>query len=379
MNLEEKTPMGRLITLPFAALLRWIYSISRSYGLSIILFSLVVTMIMMPFQMKSKRSMVRMGKLSNRQMELQKQYANNQQKYQEELAKLYQEENINPMGGCLWSLLPMFVIVPLYSVIRQPITVFMGLSQEICDTLRTNAEGLGYVAQTLGSGAYGAYEQVFLSDFITRHWNDLNWQEIGGAGSRLMQMHFDFLGVNMGQQPSTAFSNFSWDLGTVGLILIPVLAAVLSYVQTIVISKSNGQSQEQQSSMKMMNLMMPLMSLWICFSMPAGLGLYWIANSVWGMLRESTLGRYYTNKINAEEEERAAKREAARQLRMEEARKKAAAQREQEASRPRKKQAKPQPKPGEKRPATTEAGRVGERPYARGRSYQADRYERKEE
>lgn len=104
--------MGRLITLPFAALLRLIYSLSGSYGLSIIFFSLVVTLIMMPFQMKSKRSMVRMGKLSNRQMELQKQYANNQQKYQEELAKLYQEENINPMGGCLWSLLPMFVIVP---------------------------------------------------------------------------------------------------------------------------------------------------------------------------------------------------------------------------------------------------------------------------
>ncbi len=83
--------MGRLITLPFAALLRLIYSLSGSYGLSIIFFSLVVTLIMMPFQMKSKRSMVRMGKLSNRQMELQKQYANNQQKYQEELAKLYQE------------------------------------------------------------------------------------------------------------------------------------------------------------------------------------------------------------------------------------------------------------------------------------------------
>ena len=75
----------------------------------------------------------------------------------------------------------------------------------------------------------------------------------------------------------------------------------MQYIQTIVISKSNGQSQEQQASMKMMNLMMPLMTIWICFIMPAALGVYWIANSVWGMIRESVLGKFYTNKLNAEE------------------------------------------------------------------------------
>ena len=82
--------MGKLITLPFAALLRLMYSITQSYGLSIILFSLVITLIMVPLQMKSKRSMIRMGRLSGKQAELQKQYAKNQQKYQEELAKLFQ-------------------------------------------------------------------------------------------------------------------------------------------------------------------------------------------------------------------------------------------------------------------------------------------------
>ena len=107
----------------------------------------------------------------------------------------------------------------------------------------------------------------------------------------------------------------------IGLVLIPILAAGMQYIQTIVISKSNGQSQEQQASMKMVNLMMPLMSIWFCFIMPAALGVYWIANSVWGMIRESVLGKFYTNKLNAEEDEREAKREAARKLRMEEAKK----------------------------------------------------------
>ena len=124
----------------------------------------------------------------------------------------------------------------------------------------------------------------------------------------------------------------------------------------------------------MVNLLMPLMSLWFCFSMPAGLGVYWIANSLWMMIRESLLGRFYTKKLNEEEEEREAKRAAARQLRMEEAKKKAAEQRELEPKKPKKQ---PQ-KPPEKKISTNEAGRIGERPYARGRSYREDRYDEKE-
>ena len=65
--------MGKLVSIPFAALLRWLYAATGSYGLAIILFSLVVKLVMLPFQMKSKRSMVRMGRLSGRQAELQKQ------------------------------------------------------------------------------------------------------------------------------------------------------------------------------------------------------------------------------------------------------------------------------------------------------------------
>ena len=152
--------MGKLISIPFAAVLRWLYAAAGSYGLAIILFSLVVKLVLLPFQMKSKRSMVRMGRLTSRQEELQKQYAKNPQKYQEELQKLYMEEGINPMGGCLWSFLPLFILVPLYSVIRMPITYFMGLSDTACQALRDVAVTLGYIPDEIRSGAYSAYEQI---------------------------------------------------------------------------------------------------------------------------------------------------------------------------------------------------------------------------
>ena len=66
--------LGNIITVPFAALMRWLYAFTGSYGISIILFGLVVKLVVLPFQMKSKRSMVRMGRLSSKQQELQKQW-----------------------------------------------------------------------------------------------------------------------------------------------------------------------------------------------------------------------------------------------------------------------------------------------------------------
>ena len=367
---------GKLVSMPFAALLRWLYATTGSYGLAIILFSLLVTLVMLPFQMKSKRSMVRMGRLSSKQAELQKRYAKDQQKYQEEVAKLYQEAGVNPASGCLWSFLPMFVLLPLYSIIRMPVTYFMGISDTACAALRDAAATLGYDAAALSGGVNNAYEQIFLSDFITLNWDAFDWSSIEGVGSRLLPMHFDFLGINLSAQPSGVLSSFHMDWAVIGLLLVPVIATLLQYLQTIIISRSNGQSEEQQKSMRMMNLMFPLFSLWVCFSMPAALGVYWIANSVWMMIREAVLGKFYAKKINEEEEEREAKLAAARQMRREEAQKRAAEQRENPPKRPKK--LPPKTTPGEKKPPTTEAGRVGERPYARGRSYQADRYEEKE-
>ena len=156
--------------------------------------------------------------------------------------------------------------------------------------------------------------------------------------------------------------------------MVPVLAAGIQFLFSFVMSKSNGQSQEQQKSMMTMNILMPLLSLWWCFSMPAAMGVYWFFNSFFAMIQEFFMGKFYTKKLDAEEEERAAKREAARKLRMEEARKRVAEQQAMESKKPKKLP----PKDKEKKISTNEAGRVGERPYARGRSYQEDRYDEKE-
>ena len=117
--------IGYYICVPFAWLVRLFYNLTNSYGVALILFTLVIKLIMLPFQMKSKKSMMRMSRVSGQMQELQKRYAKNQAKLQEEMQKLYEEEGVNPMSGCLWSLIPFPILIALYSIIRQPITHFM--------------------------------------------------------------------------------------------------------------------------------------------------------------------------------------------------------------------------------------------------------------
>jgi len=355
--------MGKLITAPFAWIMRVLYSLTGSYGITLILFTLVVKLVMLPFQLKSKKSMVRMGRLTDKQKELEKKYGNNKQKYNEELTKLYEEAGVNPMGGCLWSMLPLFILIPLYNIIRMPITHLMRLSEDVYKEIKALAVSLGHV---VGEGAAASYEQIGISKFVSD-----NWHSFEGKFDGLMNLDFNFIGLDLTGMPTDAFKNFAFDWVHISMILIPILSGVLSWLLSKVTSSSNG--QQAQNSMKGMMLMMPLMSVYIGFILPASLGIYWIANSVFSIIQEATLGKYFDKKIRAEEDEREAKREAARQLRMEEAKRHALE--EKNNPKPQKKEKavekKKNPNP------TNEAGRVGERPYARGRSYVENRYDNK--
>ena len=159
--------IGYYICVPFAWLVRLFYNLTNSYGVALILFTLVIKLIMLPFQMKSKKSMMRMSRVSGQMQELQKRYAKNQAKLQEEMQKLYEEEGVNPMSGCLWSLIPFPILIALYSVIRQPLTKMMGLGAEavtqLTDWVTTNA---GYVAQ-----AKSAYQEIQIADLIHQNWD----------------------------------------------------------------------------------------------------------------------------------------------------------------------------------------------------------------
>jgi len=381
--------IGYYICIPFAALLRLFYNLTSSYGLAIILFTLVIKLIMLPFQMKSKKSMMRMSRMSGKVQEIQKKYANNQAKMTEEMQKLYAEEGFSPMSGCLWSFLPLPILIALYSIIRQPITHFMMISKDVLESLVAKATALGVDMTNIVMMKNGApvvkdgltqlqpYGQINLVKVATEH------PELAEGLDKWINMDYGFIGLDLTVNPWDVVKNFEFKWAVIGLILIPILAGGFQLLMTLVTMRDQPQQGAGANSTKTMMYMMPLMSVYIAFIMPAALGVYWIAQSVFSMIQEWVLGKFYKNKLEEEETAHAEAIQADRQRRIEEGKKQQEQRRQQEAAAKkqtlREKQQAAQAAKAAKaeraKTSTTEAGRVGERPYARGRSYKADRYD----
>ena len=94
-------PIGELLGKPLGWIMYWIYEVVNNYGFSIIIFTLLTKIILLPISYKQQLGTVRMQALNPKLSKLRKQYANNQQKLAEEQQKLYAEEGVNPMGSCL--------------------------------------------------------------------------------------------------------------------------------------------------------------------------------------------------------------------------------------------------------------------------------------
>ena len=392
--------MWATITKPFAWLMVKLYELTGNYGVAVILFALAVNLVLTPFMAKSKKSMMRSTRLQPRIQELQKRHEGNPQKLNQEMQNLYREEGVNPMSGCLWSLIPFPILIALYSVIRQPITRMMFAAQDVVTTLQEYfvANGLYTVPAKAD-----AYVEIKLANLAHEHWDAVT-ADLAGKIDGLLNVDFGFLGLNLGAQPrwnffvSTDWSDVSVWLPALGLFLIPFISAALSWLSMKISNMSNPQQDAQtQASMKTMNLMMPLMSIWICFVMPAAMGIYWIANSVFGMVRDFILTKVYKRKLDKEDAERQAMRSAREkeleEKRLETERLRAEGKTEKNANTSKKKiQANEKQKQDERKAALDKAERAarrerlgikeeekpasqaGNRRYARGRAYVADRF-----
>ena len=359
--------LGYYICVPFAFLTRLFYSWTGSYGVALILFTLVVKLVLLPFQLKSKKSMLRMNRMQGKLNDIKTRYANNQQKQQEAMAELYAKEGINPMSGCLWYFIPFPILIALYYIIRVPMRYFMGLSETVIAEITTLAGSLGF---TVADGSQ-AYEQIYLAKFIHEH-----WAEFAGKFDGLIDLNYSFLHIDLANRPSDLFSQFpggGWPVW--GILLLPVISAAAQLVMSIITMRTN--STEGAGSAKTMMYLMPLMTLWMGYMLPAALCIYWIANTVFSLIQEVTLNKYFNKILDREETE---KEKAAREKRYAKYQKQKELMAQQQMNGGGRNDRKPQPKKKkqggeEKRSGTNENGRVGQRPYARGRAYDEKHYE----
>ena len=356
--------LGYYICVPFAWLTRLFYSLTGSYAAAIFLFTLVVKLVLLPFQLKSKKSMLRMNRLQGKVKDIQTRYANNKQRQQEEMADLYAREGINPASGCLWSFLPFPILIALYSIIRLPLRYFMSMSTETIEQVRELAASLGYET---AAGRVG-YEQIYLAKFVHE-----NWSSFQGKFPGLIDLNYNFLGLDLADTARNVIGQFpggGW--GVWGLLLLPIIAALAQLAMSVITMKGSGSADNGTG--KTMMYMMPLLTVWMGYSFPAALMIYWIANAVLSTLQELFLNKKFNEILDREETDKEREKREKRYAKYEQ--QKAMMQQRsgapaQQGSKKKQQQRREQQRKG---PATTENGKIGGRPYARGRSYSEDHY-----
>ena len=297
-----------LITRPLGFIIRSIYNLVQNYGLSIILFTIIVKLILMPLQAKSQRAMKKQQKIQPIVAELQKKYANDQQKLQAEMMKVYKENGVSMTGGCLPLLIQFPILIGLYSVIRRPITYIKGVNfadgavlERVKTVLAQMTEKFPEIVGKLSNLSPEQLHKNYQIQLST--WAD----KLGLANEYGWHINFNFLGLDLSGVPSAALSAISRgdfsDIGTVLLILIPVFAVLttwLSMRQSQKLTQNPNVKQNDndpsQSMSKSMNMMMPIMTGFFTFSLPSGIGIYWIVSSVMQIVQQYVLDRYFNEK-----------------------------------------------------------------------------------
>ena len=366
----------------FGRILLWIYNFCGNYALSLAIFTLLTKLVLFPLSYKGKQNMMQMNSMNAEMQRLQKQYGKDQQRYQQELQKLYEEEQVNPMGGCLWSLLPLPIMMGLYYVIRKPMLYMLCLTE---DQISAVKEALVAAQSGILDGVSQAYEEIRIMSVISQDSSlyQVAANALGDAADKLQTINFNFIGVNLGAIPDWKF--WGWDSVTwnnIGLFLIPIAVTVLNFLYSQYSMKSsqikNGDEKKEEAaaaanqSTKTMMMVMPLMYLWFGYIMPAGMCIYMACNAVFSALQELIFSKFLNKKFAAEEEER--KKRLAERREQEKAKKAEIAARRAAEQEELAKKGKKAVKQAQKKQLDSGAGAIGVRRYARGRAFEADRY-----
>lgn len=272
----------------FGVLLKWCYNLINNYGVAIILFTILSKLIILPFQMKSKKSMLEMNRLQPKLKELEKRYKNDKEKYSMEVSKLYKKEGVSMFGGCLPLLITLPIMIGLYSVVRQPLTHIFGITPDQIAKMAEILQANGVTAGITGAAAKSAYMlEMGVASYVKDYGN--LFAEVAPV---LNGVSFDFLGIDLAAIPNFKYITPLW--------IIPILSGVTSWFSGWLMRRSQGAPVNEQTKQTngMMNVMMPAMSVYIAFVVPTGLGLYWIISNILSAVQEPLLTLYYKKKAD---------------------------------------------------------------------------------
>ena len=338
-NLPLFGPIWNLIVSALGWIMNWIYLFLDgigipNIGLAIILFTLVTRILLFPTSLKQQKSSRMMQIMQPEIRAVQEKYKNktdnaSMMAQQTEMKAIYEKYGTSMTAGCLPLFLQMPIIFALYRIIMN-IPAYVPSVKAVYESVSTAIGGSSAAQSLLDFGKANGMESIlktlhnlglddpskynadavhnFVIDFLYKL-NPAQWaklpeifpsatQVIQQAAAKSTEIN-SFLGLNLSTAPSAyGFTpNIYW--------LIPILAGLSQWASTLLMQKqtmptATEEGDQSQQMMKSMNVMMPLMSVWFCFSFASGIGLYWIASSVFMLLQQLILNWYFGKKTNEE-------------------------------------------------------------------------------
>ena len=265
-------------------LIRPIYGVVNNYGWTIIIVTIIIKLLTLPFTVKSQKSMAKMQQVQPLISEIQKKYAKNNEKMQAEMMKIYDKYDISPTGGCMPLLVQMIILMGFIQVVYKPVTFILGIPKA---AITAAAEELGIQSTQFVSNQLGIFS---------------NPELLNKLGLDAASLNFDFLGIDLTKVLKDNLTNpVLW--------ILPILALAFSILSTYVSqkqatnrqnpnAKDDAQAAQAQAMTKSMYIMMPLMTIWITFSWPLGCALYWTISTVTQIAQKMFINKFIVDNMD---------------------------------------------------------------------------------
>lgn len=266
------------------SIIRVIYNVvGNNYLVALLIFTFLTKVLLFPLMLKQLKSTAAIQKIAPEDQRLREKYKDNPQKLNEEILKLYSENKINPMAGCLMPLIQIPIILAMFGVVQQPLTY---VAQMEMPEIKT------YAQQYLNREDVSDKEVKALEITLAKEYNLLDMKITEN--------------INLGDAPKDAFSKDEAKRVSKWTLLVPVLSLIFSLIgNKVALRKQKANMTEDQAEMqKSMNLMMPILSAYIAYAWPISLGIYWLFGSILGIGQQLIIDKLMEDKDDNNKKEK---------------------------------------------------------------------------
>lgn len=291
----------------FGYLLAFLYGFVNNYGVAIIIFTIIIKIIFIPFSVKQQRTMKKTAKIQKEMEVIKFKYKNNPEKMNQEMMELYKKEKMSPFSGCFTAIIQIILLFSIFYLVRSPLTYMQKIPEENLNT---------YISQMQENGI--SVNTIYSEIDIIREYEFLKEQNPDDEYVERLNLQMNFLGLDLSKVPQQNLTDLT-------VYIIPVLYIISSFasirLSTLIQEKNQKETKESveidgttgkelipeneknemdavMQTNKMMSWFMPLMSLSVAIIAPLGLALYWLTNNILMIIERLVL-----NKVIKSEEE----------------------------------------------------------------------------